>query len=258
MFQMGAHTVCWYGGRLSPTNKQNRTVVTSNDDHMPQSAPLHSISLTLASCPMGNEGSFPWEKVAGAQADHSSAPHAKVNSSYDYISVQPYASMPCTDTPLLFLPSLKYVSLYSRIKWVIILCHECLLSLPALLVGFQEGHMNMTSADRKQITMFVRYNNGRILPWRISVFGGALFRNRSASRPPKGAAPLITWRSDCRYLGSTPGCEARNSTSGGAAYSTVACRKRESGKGKGTVHPVTYHEGTEGVAVYLHQTVQHS
>ena len=94
--------------------------------------------------------------------------------------------------------------------------------------------------------MFVRYNNGHILPWTISVFGGALFRKRSASRPPKGAAPHNTWRSDCRYLGSTPGCEARNSTSGGAAYSTVACRKRNSGKGKGTVCPVTCHEAQRG------------
>jgi hypothetical protein len=157
--------------------------------------------------------------------------------------------MPCTDTPLLFLPSLKYVSLDSGIKRVITSCHKHLLSLPALLLGFQEGHMNMTSAERKQITMFVRRNNGRILPCRISVFGGALFRKRSASRPPMGAAPLITWRSDCRYLGSTPGCEARNSTSGGAAYSTVACRKRDSGKGKGTVCPVTCHEGTQRVTV---------
>jgi hypothetical protein len=31
----------------------------------------------------------------------------------------------------------------------------------------------------------------------------------------------------------------------GAAYSTVACRKRDSVKGKGTVLPVTYHVGTE-------------
>ena len=74
------------------------------------------------------------------------------------------------------------------------------------------------------------------------MFGGALFRKRSASRPPKGAAPQITERSDCIYLGNTPGCEARNSTSGGAAYSIVACRKRDIGKGKDTVCPVNYDE----------------
>ena len=78
------------------------------------------------------------------------------------------------------------------------------------------------------------------------MFGGALFRKRSASGPPKGAAPHITWRSDCRYLGSTPGCEARNSTRGGAAYSTVACRKPDRGKGKSTVRSATFHDGTKG------------
>ena len=217
--------------------------MTSNDDQMPQSAPTPQY---LSYSSHLSDGSlFQAIKRLGLNGDHSSAPHPKVNSLYDYISVQPDTSMPCTNIPLLFVPSLKYESLYTRTKQVVTLCHEYLLSLPAMLVGFQEGHMN-TCTDRKQVMMFVRYNNGCILPWRISVLGGALFRKRSASRPPMGAAPLITWRSDCRYLGSTPGCEARNSTSGGAAYSTVACRKWDIGDGKGTVCPVTCHEGMGG------------
>jgi hypothetical protein len=103
-------------------------------------------------------------KQTGLEADHSSAPNAKVNTSYVHISVQLHASTPRTNISLLFLPSLKYMSLDNRIKWVIILCHEYLLSLPGMLVGFQEGQMNMISTDRKQITMSVRYNYGHILP----------------------------------------------------------------------------------------------
>ena len=72
--------------------------------------------------------------------------------------------MPCMDNPLLFLPSLKYMSLDSRIKQVVILCHEYLLSFPAVPVDFKEGHTNMTSNERKQIMMFVRYNDVHILP----------------------------------------------------------------------------------------------
>jgi len=68
------------------------------------------------------------------------------------------------DNPLLFLPSLKYMSLDSRIKQVVILCHEYLLSFPAVPVDFKEGHTNMTSNERKQIMMFVRYNDVHILP----------------------------------------------------------------------------------------------
>jgi hypothetical protein len=114
------------------------------------------------------------------------------------------------------------------------------------LRDFLVGHIKTTSGNINHIKMFVNYNNVRILPWTMSVFGGALFRKRSASTPPNGAAPHNTWQSDYRYFGSTPGCEARNITSGGAAYSTVACRKPDRGKGKSTVRSVTYHDGTEG------------
>ena len=151
---------------------------------------------------------------------------------------------PCHAATHLYCSSLHYsTSSVTTYKWLSFDCKKKILSLPTMLVGFPAGHVNTTSANRTQIKMFVRYNNVRVLPWTISVLGAALFRKRSASRPPKGAAPHNTWRSDCRYLGSTPGCEAKNSTSGGAAYSKVACRKPDSGKGKGTLRPVTYHEG---------------
>jgi len=56
-------------------------------------------------------------------------------------------------------------------------------------------------------------------------------------------------------LGSTPGCEARNSTSGGAAYSRVVCRKQDIGKGKDTVCPATFLEGSIHSADQVHTNV---
>lgn len=75
-----------------------------------------------AYCPMGKDCTFPRLKRSGREADHVSLCGAEFKNDWMFISISPYALMPCTDTTLIYRKKM-YIDAYRRdSELMLVLC----------------------------------------------------------------------------------------------------------------------------------------